>query len=227
MRALVVALLALAALAACAPPPGLGRATALPAGQGHLVGGLEMMVVDRPVGPEESAKLPWALLAAGYRRGVGAGVDVGGRAFISGFPGLWTWGVQADGKVEVLRGRGRSTTVSVGGALAYMQALLGMTPTHVAAFTVPVLVGHPLGRHEITWGPRAGVQLLFGEGANPVWVPVYGASVGFVWKLGRLELTPELVLSHTPISLGGEADAETEGVGAWQTQLSLGGSWRF
>jgi hypothetical protein len=85
-----LAALAALLLAACAPAIDFGRATTLAAGEVRYSGGAELSILAADLRPDQPVPLPWANLSAGVHAGLTDRVEVGGRAWGFGWPGLFT-----------------------------------------------------------------------------------------------------------------------------------------
>jgi len=217
-------LLILAALAGCAPQAAVGRARTLPPGASTIGGGIDASVT-RPNSPNDTdPKLPSGNLGVTYRRGLTDRVEMGGRTWGIGIPAFWTLGIALDGKVSLRRSPDPRHGIDVAAdvIVGYERVVNGGTPWHIGSAAATILVGHNLGRHAITWGPRAGYAIWGGEGQNPIYLQLYGASCAFAWRLGKnWELTPELLVLYSPVHFGGEVEGSRQD-GAWATQLSIG-----
>jgi hypothetical protein len=213
------------AAAACAPQMTMSRARTLQPGTAQVGAGVEAAVVAPPVSSD--AKVPLANLAVGYRRGVADGFDAGARSWIFGIPAFWTWGIAGDAKWQLRTSPspGRGVDVALGGILAYQQVRNGGTPWHIGAITLPLLIGHNFGKHQLVWGPRLSWALLGAEGQRTIDIPAWGLSVGFAWRFARRwEFVPELTWMYSPIHMNGEVMTQQ---GATGSQLTLGLTYRL
>jgi hypothetical protein len=72
----------------------------------------------------------------------------------------------------------------------------------VSYVSLPLLMGIDVGRHQIVVAPEAGLQLWTSAGANEVWAPMIGLSLGFVWRIGqRFALVPEAAAYRTDVRI--------------------------
>ena len=72
----------------------------------------------------------------------------------------------------------------------------------VSYLTVPLIFGINVGRHQIVLAPEAGLQLWTSEGSSPVWAPMTGLSLGFVWRIGqRFTLVPEAAAYKSSVTI--------------------------
>jgi len=224
----LVVLAALAALSlGCASQVGLGRARTLDKGQYRVGFGLETDFLTPKAWEQSGATLPWIQMNAGYHRGVTDRVELGGRAWGLAVPGAFTtWGLGGDAKVAILRPEERrKVSVAAGLSLAYHQPRFGGQPYHVFGGTLPLLVGLPLGRHELTFGPRVADYVIAAYGMNTVNTFYVGGSLGLAIRIREtFDLVPEVVAMWSPVGLGGETD-DTSQVGVGMLQLGLGFNW--
>lgn len=206
----------------CASQTGFGRATTLRPGESEIGVGIEATAILVNTRRERPVPVPWLDLAAGYHRGVGERLELGGRAWGLAVErvGFSSFGGAFDAKYQLFRDRGR-WDASVAGALAYHQTRLG-TPWHYATATVPLLFGYDFGESQLVFGPRLGLTLWMGEGQNPIELPLLGTSVAYAWRISkRFQLVPELVLLYTPVSFDGETQ-DADRYGATTVQLGVG-----
>ncbi len=225
----VRALVALAALwlAGCVSQTGLGRAETLRAGAGQLSMGLEaqLMLANSRAGPQP-VPIPWAILQAGYRRGVGERKEAGLRLFglVIGPAGLAHFGGALDGKY-LLRRSEEGWDVAVATSLGYHQVRFG-TPWHYPSITASLMLGRDFdGRHAIVLGPRLGYGAWAGEGQGTIDFPFVGGFFGVDWRLSRtFHFAPELVFLWSPVSFNGQ-QYDADRFGASSVQLGLGGAF--
>jgi hypothetical protein len=150
----------------CASQIGMGRATTLEPGHTSIQSSLELDVAAPKIRAEgRAAPAPWAHIGLGVHHGVARGVELGGRAWYFGAPGHLSFGAAFDTKVQMFRTE-RGLTVSAVASLGYHQAQLGFTPWHSFTGFVPILIGQDFGKHQLVFGPRAGLTLWTAEGQN-------------------------------------------------------------
>lgn len=228
MRALAVAAAVLCA-AGCASQTGFGRATTLPRGELQGQAGLNLTLGAAQTAPGSRTPLPYLDLLAGLHHGLTDDVEVGGRLFGMGIRGLGFWGVAADTKVSLLRSddEGSGGNIAAAAGASYHQIVVGGTPTHLFALTIPLLFGVDLGRDQLVFGPRVMGQVWTGQGQGSIETMSYGLSVAYSIAIGeRWELSPELVWMGTPISFNGEVHGDDR-YGAGFLHVGIGGAYRF
>jgi hypothetical protein len=216
----------LAGTAACAAPTGMGRARTLEPGRSQLGAGLELAVFAPRTAAEQPVHLPWAGLSAHYRRGLNRWLEAGARSWVFGVPAYWTWGGAADLKVQLHRAPPGRLDLAAGLLASYGELRLGGQPARLAGVQLPLLLGLQRGRTTVVASPRVGAQLLFGEGMEPVAMPLWGLNLGLLWRPARrFELYPELSFLYAPVGFDGEAGDLRGREGAWHSQLSIGCLW--
>jgi hypothetical protein len=221
--AVAVGLLALTQTG-CASQIGMGRATTLEPGHTSMQSSLQLDVAAPKMRAEgKPVPAPWAHIGFGIHHGVARGLEIGGRAWYFGRPGDLSFGGAFDTKVQMFR-TDKGLTVSAASSFGYHQAQLGYTPWHSFTGFVPILIGQDFGKHQLVFGPRAGLTLWAGEGQNTIKLPWAGASVGFSFGTDvKAFLMPELVVVYSPISLNGMV--ENEKFGAWGVQLGFSATY--
>lgn len=194
-----------ALLSACAPAIDFGRATTLDVGEVRYAAGAEGSLLLGDLRPDQTMPLPWANVTAGVKAGVADGIEVGGRGWAFGWPGLFTtFGLAADGKVQVHRSRFRGDpNVATGLSLAWHSPALGNQPWTVLNATVPVLVGFDVGRGQIVLSPRAAGYFATSYGQRPIWTGAVGGGLAWFLPIGDAEIVPEIVWMWSPINWDG------------------------
>lgn len=222
LRMMRVAVLLLAT--GCATQSGFGRARVLP-DDTHEFGGLvQGSITSVQLGPGKPAPLPWVQLGMAFHEGLGDGLEVGGRLWVSSLLTATTLGVAADAKYQLDQAGGPTDRfdISVGASLAYQRATFGDWPWHGATVTVPLLCGWNFGQHQLVLGPRAGAAFETSEGQKPLLIGYGGMSLAFAAQLNeRLSFTPELVLLYSPVPFSGTRDDPTRR-GATLLELGFG-----
>jgi hypothetical protein len=149
-------------------------------------------------------------IGGAIRYGVLDNLDIGGRVSLAG--------VEADAKV-LLTPRGSvmvSLAPSIGG-LAIGGAASGTTGSTTVGYInaqLPVLVGIPLGGHELILGPKlvdytlfGGASVKGGSGSAAINILSAGASIGFAARINpSFQLLPEIAFAY-PIYGSGTASA--------------------
>lgn len=229
--ALSIATIALASvtLVGCGSQLGMGRARTLDRGVTELGAGLQGDLAVAGTGEEQTLPVPWAHASVRAHHGLHERVEIGARAWGFGFPlSAVTFGVAADVKLGLYRPSPAESRWNVAVALSpsYHQILYADAPNHVFGVTLPVLFGRTFGEHELTFGPRVAdfVSTSYGqETIHSVWP---GASAAFAIRIGkRLDLTPELVILHSPLALNGESESDDRR-GITLLQSGIGASFR-
>ncbi|MDP2308550.1 MAG: hypothetical protein Q8P18_21195 [Pseudomonadota bacterium] len=220
------ALLLALSLQGCAAAMDLGRATTLDPGDVRWSGGLEASVLRAGVRKEQESPIPWVQMETGVHLGVTDKIEVGGRAWGFGWPGLvTTFGVAADSKFQLHRGRFRGDPhLATGLTLTWYSPALGNQPWTLLGATVPLLVGFDIGKSQLVFGPRATGWYVGSYGQTPLWTGEAGAGVGWSIRLGRAELFPELLWMVSPINFDG-ARHTADRTGAEGFHAALGFAW--
>jgi hypothetical protein len=211
-------------LTGCATQSGFGRARVLPEDTGELGGLVQGTLTSVKLGPGDPVPLPWVQLGLGYHEGLGGGLEVGGRLWVSSLLSATTFGVAADAKYQLDQASGPTDRfdLAVGASLSYQRDTLGGWPWHGATLAVPLLCGWNLGRHQLVFGPRVGAAFGTSQGQNPLLLGYGGLSLAFAAQLTeRLTFTPELVLLYSPVSFNGTLD-DPERKGASLLELGFG-----
>jgi hypothetical protein len=198
-RAALLMVLALVG-GACTAMSTIKTATTVPAGQNQVIGALEAnggAPLELPVKP----LLPE--LAVGLRHGLTDKVEVGGKLTTCPAGRLTTTlGVEGEVKVQLRRVPGARLEVALGPAAGFRWISAAGASMQVSYLTLPLLLGVDVGRHQIVVAPEAGVQLWTSAGANAVWAPMVGLSLGFVWRIGqRFALVPEAAAYRTDVKI--------------------------
>jgi hypothetical protein len=208
----------------CATQSGFGRARVLPEGTGEAGAIVQGSIVSAKLSPGDPVPLPWIQVGLGYHEGLGGGLEVGGRLWLSSLLSATTLGVAADAKLQLDQAAetGDRFDIAVGASLAYQRATLGGFPWHGVTLTVPLLCGVNLGKHQLVFGPRGGAALTVSQGQNPLLIGYGGLSLAFAAQLTeRLSFTPELVLLYSPVPFNGTREDPTR-KGASLLELGLG-----
>jgi hypothetical protein len=194
------ALAAAAALAGCTAMSTIKTATTVPRGQNQYIfalegnGGAPVEFPVKPLLPE---------LVAGVRRGLTERVEVGGK--LTTLPlgrFVTTAGLEGQVKVQLRRRSDSRLVLAVGPAAGFRYVASSGASMQVTYATVPLLVGIDVGRHQIVVSPEAGLQLWTSAGSSPIWAPMAGLSLGFVWRLGqRFALVPEIAAYRTTVAI--------------------------
>jgi hypothetical protein len=200
-----LAALAALLLAACAPAIDFGRATTLAAGEVRYSGGAELSILAADLRPDQPVPLPWANLSAGVHAGLTDRVEVGGRAWGFGWPGLFTtFGLAADAKYQITRSRFTGDpNVATGLSLGWHSPALGNQPWTVFSATAPLLVGFDIGKSQLVFGPRAAGYYATSYGQRAIWTGAVGGGVGWSVRLGHAEIFPEVLWMWSPLNWDG------------------------
>jgi hypothetical protein len=147
--------------------------------------------------PSVSVKAPMPLLEVGVRRGLTESVDVGAR--VGGYfsTPMTVLSVAADSKVQLRRSvdPGSGWDFAVVPGAGYEQAVVGGQRLHSVHFSLPLLLGKNLGRHQLIFGPRLIDQILWNRDSETINVLFYGTSVAFAWRISeKVQLIPEASL---------------------------------
>lgn len=167
--------------------------TAYPIGKGNLQAGIEPGIGGSTVAGE-GLTLPAFNLALRY--GLSDRTDIGGRIGTSGYElsGKYTFTSPEPGQLQV----------AVAPSVSVLYFALEGTGAGLVNAKLPVLVGIPLGGHELVLGPRAHAVDFFaqsgGEGGN--WgVLNLGGQLGFALRLGpAARLLPEVGLEYPVVA---------------------------
>jgi hypothetical protein len=199
-RAALLVAAALLAGGGCTAMSTIKTATTVPAGQTQYIGAVEAnggAPLELPVKP----LLPE--LAFGVRRGLTDRVEVGGKvtSLPAGRRGT-TAGFEGEVKVQLRRVPWSRIELALGPAAGFRWISAAGAAMQVTYATVPFLMGIDVGRHQIVVAPEAGLQLWTSAGSNEVWAPMFGLSLGFVWRLGkRFALVPEAAAYRTDVKI--------------------------
>jgi hypothetical protein len=191
----------LAALAGgCTAMSTIKTATTVPRGVNQYIfalegnGGAPMEFPVKPLLPE---------LVAGLRRGLTERVEVGGK--LTTLPlgrAVTTAGLEGEVKVQLRRRPDSRIELALGPAAGFRYVYSSGASMQVTYATVPLLCGINVGRHQIVVSPEAGLQLWTSAGSTPIWAPMGGLTLGFVWRLGqRFALVPEVSAYRTPVAI--------------------------
>ena len=204
----------------------LGRATTLDPGEVRWSGGMEGTVLRAGLRQEQETPLPWVQLGTGVHVGVTDKIEVGGRAWGFGWPGLvTTFGLAADTKYQVHRSRFRGDPhLATGLSFAWHSPAFGDQPWTMLGLTAPLLVGFDVGKSQFVFGPRVSGWFVGSYGQAPIWSGSAGVGAGWSIRKGRFEVFPELYWEYSPISLGGAIPSEGR-VGAEGFHLAVGFAW--
>jgi hypothetical protein len=196
------ALVVVASLAGggCTAMSTIKTATTVPAGQNQVIGAIEAnggAPLELPVKP----LLPE--LVVGLRRGLTDRLEVGGK--LTTLPlgrRATTLGVEGEVKVQLRNVPWSRYKLALGPAAGFRWISSSGAAMQVTYLTLPFLTGIDVGRHQIVVAPEVGVQLWTSAGANEVWAPMVGLSIGFVWRIGqRFALVPEAAAYRTSVRI--------------------------
>ena len=164
--------------------------------------------------------IPWIQLSAGYHRGLGRGVEVGGRAWGMNLPLAFTsLGFAGDVKKEL---PARGAHVAIGGSAWYHRPALGGAPWHVGGVTVPLWIGVDLGPHQLVLTPRIDAFFVASQGMNTIGSGDVGLGVAVDLAQGEWHLAPEVLWTWSPIGFSGALpDPDQRGVGTLQLGVSI------
>lgn len=129
-RPVQVLLTAAILLTGCATQSGFGRARVLPEDTGELGGLVQGTLTSVKLSPGDPVPLPWVQLGLGYHEGLGGGLEVGGRLWVSSLLSATTFGVAADAKYQLDQASGPTDRfdLAVGASLSYQRDTLGGWP---------------------------------------------------------------------------------------------------
>ena len=184
----------------CTAMSTIKTATTVPAGQNQVIGAIEAnggAPLELPVKP----LLPE--LVVGLRRGLTDRLEVGGK--LTTLPlgrRATTLGVEGEVKVQLRNVPWSRYKLALGPAAGFRWISSSGAAMQVTYLTLPFLTGIDVGRHQIVVAPEVGVQLWTSAGANEVWAPMVGLSLGFVWRIGqRFALVPEAAVYRTTVRI--------------------------
>jgi hypothetical protein len=187
-------------------------ATTVPRGQNQLVAALEGSggaPVELPVKP----LLPE--LVIGVRRGLTDRVEVGAK--LTGLPfgrRLTTAALEGEVKLQLRRRPDSRLVIALGPAAGFRWVSTSGASMQVTYGTVPLIFGVDVGRHQIVFAPELGLQLWTSAGATPIWAPMAGLSLGFVWRVGeRLALVPEVAAYRSTVAIDDSVGSQMIHVG--------------
>ncbi|MFZ5468963.1 MAG: hypothetical protein ACOZIN_05935 [Myxococcota bacterium] len=204
----------------CASVGPLGRARTLEVGHTEVVAAPSLGVLRAG-----GMVLPSVVVEAGARRGFTERLEGGVRLW--GLPGrgFSTFGGALEGKIQLRRSQtsAKGTDVALATAAGYHQVTLGGAPSRAGVASLTLMLGFNFSeRHQLILGPRVVDQLWTSPGANTVNAVLFGASVGFAWRLRpSFTLLPELSLMHSPTTLV-QGDQVVKSNGSNLLQLSVG-----
>jgi hypothetical protein len=171
--------------AGCASAGGMTTARTLQAGADQWM-----------VAPELN---PTPEIGVGYRRGVGAEIEVAAK--VSTLPAgeaLTSLGAELSARRQIWTS-GRLELAA--GVAAGYRLIHSSGATWEAGYgELPVLVGINVrrGLDQLVIGPRVGYQRWYSSGSMPVDLPYWGASIGYAWAATRsLTVFPELALTRS------------------------------
>jgi hypothetical protein len=184
----------------CTAMSTIKTATTVPAGQTQVIGAIEAnggAPLELPVKP----LLPE--LAVGLRRGMTDRLEVGGK--LTTLPlgrRVTTAGVEGEVKVQLRNVPWSRYKLALGPAAGFRWISSSGAAMQVTYLTLPFLTGIDVGRHQIVVSHEVGVQLWTGAGANEVWAPMLGLSLGFVWRINRhFALVPEVAAYRSTVTI--------------------------
>lgn len=149
---------------------------------------------------------PTPELGVGYRRGVGAAIEIG--AQISALPAgdaLTTFGAEIAARRQLLSGERFELAAGLGAGYRLIHS--SGASWEAGTIELPVLAGVNLrgGRDQLVFGPRVGYQRWYSSGSMPVDVPFAGLSLGYAWAANaRLTVFPELSVLRSPTPIADE-----------------------
>lgn len=214
-------------LLACGAAMDLGRATTLDPGDWRWSAGSEIAVLRADLRDDTAVPLPWIQFETGAHTGVTERLEVGGRIWGFGLQDyLRSAGAAVDTKVQLHRSTRRGIPhVATGLSLGLQVPELGGTPWFVTSATVPLFVGFDVQKaNQIVISPRASAHLLTAEGQRALFTPGVGVGAGWIIRMGKAELAPELVWTYVPVGWDGTVHAP-ERTGAHSFQMGVGFSW--
>jgi len=185
---------------ACTAMSTIKTADTVPAGQNQFIGAFEAnggAPLELPVKP----LLPEFVF--GLRRGLTDRLDVGAK--LTTLPlghRITTAGLEGQVKVQLRRVPGSRYKLALGPAAGFRWISSAGAAMQVSYLTIPFITGIDVGRHQIVVAPEAGVQLWTSAGANEVWAPMLGLSLGFVWRINRhFALVPEVAAYRSTVRI--------------------------
>jgi hypothetical protein len=189
-----------ASLGGCTAMSTIKTATTVAPGQNQYIfavegnGGAPVEFPVKPLLPE---------LVAGVRRGLTERVEVGGK--LTTLPlgrFVTTAGLEGEVKVQLRRRADSRLELALGPAAAFRYVASSGASMQVSYLTLPLLCGIDLGRHQVVISPEAGLQLWTSAGSTPIWAPMAGLTLGFVWRLGqRFALVPEVSAYRSSVAI--------------------------
>jgi hypothetical protein len=185
---------------ACTAMSTIKTADTVPAGKNQFVSALEAnggAPIELPVKP----LLPEFVF--GLRRGLTDRLDVGVK--LTTLPlghRITTAGLEGQVKVQLRRVPGSRYKLALGPAAGFRWISSAGAAMQVSYLTLPFITGIDVGRHQIVIAPEAGVQLWTSAGANEVWAPMLGLSLGFVWRISpHFALVPEVAAYRSTVRI--------------------------
>jgi len=162
-------------------------------------------------------------LDAAVRFGVTDALDVGLRAGWSFLEAQAKWLLTERDHSKVMV----SVAPTVGGVVLTNTAELG----GILSASTPLLIGIPVGAHQLVLGPRSQHFVFISAGGQPVYLLTAGGSIGFALRFSdTLTLLPELaavwpIYGGLPVTLRDGQNADflygTQGTGLFQFKLGF------
>lgn len=214
------------ALSGCVSLTGLGRARTLDPGRVQFGGTVELSSNNARLNGQSS--VPWAHVGLVARGGVHTRVELGGRASFAAIGGADSIALWLDPKFAIVRSASatRGWDIALVPSIGWQQVRLGSTPWHLPQFAIAWLFGVNLGAHQLVLGARGGYQALIGTSMVTQHIGWGGVSIAGVFRVGRWDLSPELVLAWAPVTFNGESSADNRsGAGLGQLGFSFAHNW--
>lgn len=143
---------------------------------------------------------PTPEIGVGYRRGVGAEVEVGAK--VTGLPAgeaLTTFGAEIGAKRRLMAGERFELAVGLGAGYRLIHSSGANWESGYVELPLVAGVNLRRGRDQLVFGPKVGYQRWYSSGSMPVDVPFGGVALGYAWAANdRLTVFPELSLLRSP-----------------------------
>ncbi len=210
----------------CASLTGLGRARTLDPGRTQFGATVELSSNSARLNGQTN--VPWGHVGVAFRRGLHERFELGGRFSCMGIDGADSIALWVDPKIQIVRSPSATHGIDLAivPSVGWQQVRLGGTPWHLPQVALAVLFGVNLGPHQLVLGARGGYQALIGTSMVTQHIGWGAVSIGGVFRAGRWDISPELVLGWAPVTFNGESTADTQpGAGLGQIGFSFAHQW--
>ncbi|GEM_PF-1800960 len=134
---------------------------------------------------EETGYQPLPDITLGSRFGVSDDTDVGGRiAFMPLGRRVTTMTLEVSARRRLVKDASSGVVnVTLQPSLGYRWLSAGGTDGHIGDFSLPLITGFWLTpRNQLIVSPQVSLQLGHSTGANPIWIPAAGGSLGWQFQ---------------------------------------------